>query len=65
MSPTVTQRVPPFSARRCWRYSIFFWDLVIFSSPRAIILAVQGADSSMNTAARNTMLALSLSAAHR
>ena len=63
--PTVTQRLPPFSARRSCRYSICFLDLVIFSSPRAIILAVQGAVSSMNTAARNTMLALSRSAAHR
>ncbi len=61
--PAVTQDKPPFFARTLRRYSIFLWDLLILSSPLAIIFAVQGAVSSMNTAARNTIPAFSRSAA--
>ena len=54
---------PPFPVRTRWRYSTRRRDSMMCSSPRATILAVQGAVVSMYTAALNTMEALSLSAA--
>ena len=63
ITPTVIHLYPPFPVLTRWRYSTRFRDSTMFSSPRAIILAVQGAVVSIKTAALNTMPAFSLSAA--
>ena len=61
MTPTTIHLYPPLPVRTRCRYSMRLRESMIFSSPLAIILAVQGAVVSINTAAPNTMPALSLS----